>query len=151
MLQNHLFDDVTAHCRQLQHAAGRLVKAKTTNSMVKEEEKNCTVSLAQRGVCKRLLQVAALIDGRKGWGWGGEVNGSDQPDFRTLVFFSYIDPTWATDRWVEIFFILVKNLPSYSNFSISPGYDTPESQSPRSIIPRRVNTKFAKTWLPGIS
>ena len=37
---------------------------------------------------------------------------------------------------------------SFSNFSISPGYDTPASQSPWSIIPRRLNKKSAKTWLP---
>ena len=40
-----------------------------------------------------------------------------------LEFFTKFDPTWATDRRDQ-FTILVKNLVCYSNFSISPGYDT---------------------------
>ena len=39
---------------------------------------------------------------------------------------------------------------SYPGESISPGYHTPASQSPRGIIPQPVNKKFAKTWLPGV-
>ena len=34
-----------------------------------------------------------------------------------------------------IFSILVENSPSYSNLSISTGYDTPACQSPQNIIP----------------
>ena len=59
--------------------------------------------------------------------------------FFILVFFNSNPPGPLTiDQWVIIFPILVKNLPSYSNFSFSPGYDTPVSQSPWGI-PQRVN------------
>ena len=45
------------------------------------------------------------------------------------------------------------NLPRvcYPGELISSGYDNPASQSLWSIIPRRVNKKSAKTWLPRIS
>ena len=61
-----------------------------------------------------------------------------QRDFRPPVFFSLIEPTWATEQRVKIFSILVKNSSRYSNFkfenltsrgSISSVSDTPESQS----------------------
>ena len=51
-------------------------------------------------------------------------------------FFSSFEPAWATDQWVKIVSILVKISQSYSNFSV---YHTAQSQSPRSIILRRVN------------
>ena len=38
----------------------------------------------------------------------------------------------------------------YSGESVSRGYHTQASQSPRSIIPQRVNKKSAKIWLAGI-
>ena len=69
--------------------------------------------------------------------------------FLTSSFFFIIEPVWGTDQWVKIFSILAKISPSYSNFSIFPGYHTPASrspgdhtlasQSPRGIIPRRIN------------
>ena len=48
---------------------------------------------------------------------------------------------------LKYFRFLLKNSPSYSNFSVSPVHDTPASQSfrypgsqsPQSVIPRRVN------------
>ena len=92
-----------------------------------------------------------------------------------LQFISSFEPALASNQWVKIFSILVKNSQIYSNFksknltswgiiprrvrlpvvsypgkSISPGYHTPASQSSRGIIPRRVNKKSAKTWLPEV-
>ena len=49
-----------------------------------------------------------------------------------LRFFSSLEPVWATDQQIEIFFILVKNSPSYTNFKF-------ENVTPRGIIPRRVS------------
>ena len=54
-----------------------------------------------------------------------------------LQFFSSFEPALASDQWVKIFSILVKNSQSYSNFKS-------ENLTPRGIIPRRVN-------LPGVS
>ena len=48
-----------------------------------------------------------------------------------LQFFSSFEPALATDQWVKIFSILVKNSQSYSNFKS-------ENLTPRGIIPRRV-------------
>ena len=94
--------------------------------------------------------------------------GTVQRDFR-LPIFSTFGPAWATDDWVKIFSILVtirrviqmfRNLPgwimgmlpqrvnlpevSYCAKSISLGYHTAQSQSPRGIILPRVT-------LPGVS
>ena len=72
-----------------------------------------------------------------------------------LQCFSSFEPALATDQWVKIFSLFVKNSQSYSNFKSenltprvsypgesirnppkhdSPGYDSPASQSPRGII-----------------
>ena len=51
-----------------------------------------------------------------------------------LQFFSSFKPALATDQWVKIFSILVKN--SQSRKSDSPGYHTPASQTPSGIISR---------------
>ena len=73
-----------------------------------------------------------------------------------LQFFSWFDPTWATDLSVKIFSILVKNSLSYAFwvwYTMQrvnlPGYDTPTSQSPWSIIPRRFNKNPPKYDSPG--
>ena len=93
------------------------------------------------------------------------IKGTFQRDFHFQPpVFSSFEPAMATDQWVKIFSILVKNSQSYQNFqsenltlrgvipwrvrlpgvsypgkSISPGYHTMESQSSRGIIPLRVN------------
>ena len=66
------------------------------------------------------------------------IKGTVQRDFRPPVFSSF-EPALASDQWVKIFSILVKNSQSYSKFKLQKSdslwYHTPASQSPRGIIP----------------
>ena len=68
------------------------------------------------------------------------LKGTVQWDFGPLVFLHNL----TTDEWIKYFLFLVKKSLSYSNLSISPGCDTPASQSPKSMIPHQVN-------FPGVS
>ena len=56
------------------------------------------------------------------------------------LLFSSFEPALATDQWIKIFSILVKNSQSYSNFKS-------ENLTPRGIILRRV--RLHVVWYPG--
>ena len=111
-----------SHCSLLAALSDLQIVAKQLQTL-------CTTANFMQSIFiyRNLSQKIALVFAKKEQKLKGQSN-----EIFDLLFFSSLEPALATDQWVKIFSILVKNLQSYSNFKS-------KNLTPRGIIPRRVS------------